>query len=128
MAARRRRTSPRREPTASRSILAEGVAIVVMAFAVLLVLSLVSHSNTDPVASRRRLHRVSRGPDPGPAAQPLGRAGRRPRPGRDGRIAPRPRDLRRGGPCRRRPAHARRPRRLARLGPLARGAPTRAPA
>ena len=50
MAARRRRTSPRREPTASRSIFAEGVAIVVMAFAVLLALSLVSHSNTDPVA------------------------------------------------------------------------------
>jgi DNA segregation ATPase FtsK/SpoIIIE, S-DNA-T family len=49
MAARRRRTSPRREPTASRSIFAEGVAIVVMAFAVLLGLSLVSHSNTDPV-------------------------------------------------------------------------------
>jgi S-DNA-T family DNA segregation ATPase FtsK/SpoIIIE len=49
MAARRRRTSPRREPTASRSIFAEGVAIVVMAFAVLLVLSLVSHSTSDPV-------------------------------------------------------------------------------
>jgi S-DNA-T family DNA segregation ATPase FtsK/SpoIIIE len=49
MAARRRKTSPRREPSASRSILAEGLAIVVMAVAVLLVLSLVSHQEKDPV-------------------------------------------------------------------------------
>src|SRR5262249_14894520 len=49
MAPRRRRTSPRREPAASRSIVAEGCAIVVMAFAVLLILSLVSHHDTDPV-------------------------------------------------------------------------------
>jgi len=49
MAAKRRKTSPRRETRASRGLLAEGLAVLVMACAVLLVLSLASHNNSDPV-------------------------------------------------------------------------------
>jgi len=49
MAAKRRKTSPRRETTASRGLLAEGLAVLVMACAVLLVLSLASHHDNDPV-------------------------------------------------------------------------------
>ena len=49
MAAKRRKTSPRRETTVSRGLLAEGLAVLVMACAVLLVLSLASHDDNDPV-------------------------------------------------------------------------------
>jgi DNA segregation ATPase FtsK/SpoIIIE, S-DNA-T family len=49
MAAKRRTTSPRREAPARRGLLGEGLAVLVMACAVLLVLSLVSHDNSDPV-------------------------------------------------------------------------------
>ncbi|HEV8120173.1 MAG TPA: DNA translocase FtsK 4TM domain-containing protein [Candidatus Polarisedimenticolia bacterium] len=46
---RRKRTTPRPSAPAARGVLAEGGAIVLMACAVLLVLSLVSHHETDPV-------------------------------------------------------------------------------
>src|SRR5882672_9054370 len=49
MRARRRSPSPRRDSPATRSIWGEALAIVVMAVAVLLVLSLVSHQASDPV-------------------------------------------------------------------------------
>jgi S-DNA-T family DNA segregation ATPase FtsK/SpoIIIE len=49
MAAKRRTTSPRRETAARRGLLSEGLAVLVMASAVLLVLSLVSHDDNDPV-------------------------------------------------------------------------------
>ena len=49
MSARRRTVSPRRDPPAERGFWAEALAIVVMAFAVLLVLSLSSYRPDDPV-------------------------------------------------------------------------------
>ncbi len=49
MNARRRTVSPRRDPPAERGFWAEALAIVVMAFAVLLVLSLASYRPDDPV-------------------------------------------------------------------------------
>ncbi|HXH27857.1 MAG TPA: DNA translocase FtsK 4TM domain-containing protein, partial [Candidatus Polarisedimenticolia bacterium] len=49
MRARRRSVSPRRSPPATRGFWSEALAIVVMAFAVLLVLSLASYRADDPV-------------------------------------------------------------------------------
>jgi S-DNA-T family DNA segregation ATPase FtsK/SpoIIIE len=49
MRARRRTVSPRRDPAPARGFWAEAAAIVVMAFAVLLVLSLASYRPDDPV-------------------------------------------------------------------------------
>jgi DNA segregation ATPase FtsK/SpoIIIE, S-DNA-T family len=49
MRARRRSVSPRRSPPATRGFWSEALAIVVMAFAVLLVLSLASYRPDDPV-------------------------------------------------------------------------------
>ncbi|HUD71618.1 MAG TPA: DNA translocase FtsK 4TM domain-containing protein, partial [Dongiaceae bacterium] len=47
--AKRRRNTPRRDAPATRGLVAEGAAVLVMASALLLVLSLVSHQNSDPV-------------------------------------------------------------------------------
>jgi S-DNA-T family DNA segregation ATPase FtsK/SpoIIIE len=47
--AKRRRNTPRRDAPARRGLVSEGAAVLVMASALLLVLSLVSHHNSDPV-------------------------------------------------------------------------------
>jgi DNA segregation ATPase FtsK/SpoIIIE, S-DNA-T family len=49
MAAKRRKTSPRRDSPKSRGLVSEGLAVLVMASAVLLALSLASHDVNDPV-------------------------------------------------------------------------------
>ncbi|HKQ96459.1 MAG TPA: DNA translocase FtsK 4TM domain-containing protein, partial [Candidatus Polarisedimenticolia bacterium] len=47
--AKRRRNTPRRDAPAARGLLSEGAAVLVMASALLLLLSLISYRNSDPV-------------------------------------------------------------------------------
>src|SRR5262245_25118692 len=47
--AKRRKSTPRRDAPATRGLMAEGAAVLVMASALLLLLSLATHSVSDPV-------------------------------------------------------------------------------